>query len=70
MTPFHPPAATTIEPARSTESMIDVEQLNFFYGDTQALRDITLRIPANRSDRLHRSLGLREIDAAALHSIA
>ncbi len=30
------------------EAMIEVEQLNFFYGTTQALHDVTLRIPAHR----------------------
>jgi phosphate transport system ATP-binding protein len=35
-------------PAAALPTMIDVEALDFYYGDSQALYDISLQIPANK----------------------
>ncbi len=40
------PTAASPQPAPD-ESMIDIEKLNFFYGQTQALQDVTLHVPAH-----------------------
>ena len=46
--------------------MIEIEHLDFAYGTHQVLHDISLSIPATSGHRLHRSVGLRQDDAAAL----
>ncbi len=39
----HPATITPIEPAK-----LDIKNLNFFYGDFQGLKDVTLSIPENK----------------------
>ena len=44
---------------------ISIRGLNFFYGDSRALKDISLPLYEKQGHRLHRPVGLRKIDAAA-----
>ena len=47
-------------------AMIEIEQLDFTYGANHVLHDVSLSIPAARGDRVHRPIGLRQDNAAAL----
>ena len=38
----------TADPDSAEPAMIEVENLDFYYGQTQALHDVSIRIPANR----------------------
>jgi phosphate transport system ATP-binding protein len=50
--PQHAPATALMyppeSPAAASPTMIDVEALDFYYGDNQALYDISIQIPANK----------------------
>ena len=50
----------------STEKpKLSVRNLNFYYGSFHALKNINLDIPEKQGHRLHRPVGLRQVDAAA-----
>ena len=53
--------------APDATTLVDIEHLDFFYGQTQALNDINLKIDDQQGDRVHRSFRLRQVDVAALH---
>ena len=45
---------------------INVNSLNLYYGEKQALKDISMVVPEKKGHCIHRSQRLRQIDAAAL----
>ena len=47
------------------EPILDVKNLNLWYGQTHALRDVSIAIPPPRDHCLHRSLRLRKIHVSA-----
>ncbi len=44
----HPMPGTTADPASAEPAMIEVENLDFYYGQAQALHDVSISVPANR----------------------
>ena len=52
-------------PRDRASAKLSVRNLNFYYGGFHALKNVTLDIPEQQGDRLHRPLGLRQVDAAA-----
>ena len=44
---------------------LSVRDLNFYYGSFHALKNINLDIPEKQGHRLHRPVGLRQVDPAA-----
>ena len=44
---------------------ITVKELNFYYGQSRALKNITSAALHQSRDRLHRPVGLRQVHAAA-----
>ena len=44
---------------------LSVRNLNFYYGGFHALKNINLDIPEKQGHRLHRPVGLRQVDPAA-----
>ena len=49
----------------ASSDKVTVRNSNFYYGDNRALKDINVLALRRQGDRLHRPLGLRQIDAAA-----
>jgi hypothetical protein len=49
------------EQQRTPEKM-RVEDLNFYYGRTRALKSISLSVAAESGDRVHRPIGMRQIN--------
>ena len=52
--------------ARRRPAKIDVKNLDFYYGDFHALTGITVDIKSNADHRVHRPVGLRQVDVPAL----
>ena len=46
--------------------IVEVENLNMFYGETQTLHHIDLSIPEREVTAFYRTFGLRQINALAL----
>ena len=44
---------------------VTISDLDFFYGDCRALKSISLPLYREQGDRLHRPVGLRQVDFAA-----
>ena len=49
--------------AQPRADFLKVSDFNFYYGKKQALYQINMDIPSATGDRLHRSVGLRQIHA-------
>ncbi len=49
----------------NTPVKVDIRDLKFFYGDTLAIKGVTLPLFANSGHGLHRTVGLRQVHAAA-----
>ena len=56
---------TKVELALGERVKLSVKNLNFYYGHFHALKNINLDIPGEEGDRLHRSVGLRQVDPVA-----
>ncbi len=53
------------EEGARAEVVFEADRLSVFYGDFQAVRDVSMQIPRQGDHGVHRSLGLREDDTAA-----
>jgi ABC-type phosphate transport system ATPase subunit len=42
-----------------------VRKLDFYYGDVRALKDVSVAVYDRRVNRIHRTIGTREIHSAA-----
>ena len=63
-----PHVALRAPPASERESTgvkFEVQHLDFYYGAAQALKDVNLTLAGPPHHRIHRSVGLRQVDAAA-----
>ena len=53
-------------PASAAPTAVSIRHANLWYGEKQALHDISLDMPAQPGHRVHRPVRLRQVDAAAL----
>ena len=51
-------------PVAETDKVV-VRNLNFYYGQTHALKGVNLNLFSRSGDGVHRPFGLRQVDAAA-----
>ena len=51
-------------PVAETNKVV-VRNLNFYYGQTHALKDVSLNLLQGSGDGVHRPFGLRQVDASA-----
>ena len=62
------PCRSTHRPTRTPTATVvfETKDLAVYYGDFRAVRDVNLDHPPARDHRLHRAVGLRQVDGAAV----
>ena len=54
-------------PSRGQTAKVVARDVNVYYGEKHALKDVNVDIPEQGRDGLHRPVGLRQVDVPALH---
>ena len=57
----------TPHPAAADQTAVEVDSLNFLLWGKQALFNVTMKIPKEQGNGIHRPFRVREIHAAALY---
>ena len=58
-------AQKAAKPPSANKDKVLIRDLNFYYGQTHALKGVNLNLLQGSGDGVHRPFGLRQVDASA-----